>query len=699
MFNTFLNTFLKHFYNSFPESSTRHCINNNKAWISSSIKIKCSIKRHLYLNSKESNNANIKSHYKAYCRALSRDIREAKRLYYDKLIINSKNRTKTTWNIVKLLTGRKSYNETTPSLSVLSKSHINPKMIADSFNKYFLSVAESITINTPNNNNIIDICNKSNKYLTDIFINTFPLINYSYATTNEIGKIIDKLKTTNSYGYDEIPIKILKSCKHFITSPLTYIINRSLVTGIFPDRLKFSEIKPIYKNGDKNLISNYRPISLLTSFSKIFERVLFARLCHHLTNNNVLASEQFGFRPDSSTEKAINRLLDQILTALNVGQNVGVIFCDLKKAFDCVNHKILLSKLEFYGITGPMHKIIASYLTGRFQRIRLQAKDCNLNIRSSWGVISHGVPQGSILGPLLFLIYINDLPLVLNRISSPILYADDTSVIICNPDPLNFLHNVTEVFNKLDSWFNANLLSFNFSKTEFIKFKTKNIYEHATKIVYDDMEISNSSHIKFLGVNIVNTLSWKTHIDLLIPKLSSACYAIRAIKPYVNQETLLMVYYAYFHSLIDYGVIFWGNSSYAINIFRLQKRVVRIITGASNRSSCRQIFTTLKILPLSSLYIYSLLCFVVLNMDQYQFVSDVHNRDTRQGFNLNLYQPSTHLSLYQRGSYYMGIKLFNSLPLNLKQLYRDVKQFKLKIKEFLYNHSFYTLEEYFVYFN
>jgi hypothetical protein len=193
--------------------------------------------------------------------------------------------------------------------------------------------------------------------------------------------------------------------------------------------------------------------------------VVFIRLCHHLTINNVLADEQFGFRKNSSTEKAINILFDQTLTALNDGLNVGAILFDLKKAFDCVNHKILLLKLAFYGVSGPMYKLIASYLRGRFQRIRLHANDSNLNTYSSWGEISHGIPHGSILGPLLFLIYINDLALVLNKTSFPVLFANDTSVIISNPDPRAFLNSVTEVFNKLKLWFDANLLVLNFSKT------------------------------------------------------------------------------------------------------------------------------------------------------------------------------------------------------------------------------------------
>jgi hypothetical protein len=201
-----------------------------------------------------------------------------------------------------------------------------------------------------------------------------------------------------------------------------------------------------------------------------------------------------------------------------------------------------------------------------------------------------------------------------------------------------------------------------------MKFNTKNAYEQDMKILYDNMEISNSTCIKFLGVNIANTPSWKNHIDSLIPKLSSACYAIRAIKPFINQKTVLMVYYANFHSFICYGIIVWGNSSYAINVYYLQKRMIRIIAGIGNRTSCKQSFIALNVLTLSSLYIYSLLCFVVDNMDQYYFVSDIHNNNTRQALNLNLYQPPTHLSLYQKGSYHMGIKLFNYLPLHLKNL-------------------------------
>jgi hypothetical protein len=217
-------------------------------------------------------------------------------------------------------------------------------------------------------------------YLSHIYKTTFPCIKYSYASTKEIENVIKNFKTTNSYGYNEVRVKILKNFSYFIVSPLTYIINRSLTAGMFPNRLKFSEIKPIYKKGDKNSISNFRRISLLTSFSEIFEKVVYKRLYQQLSNNNFLMNEQFEFRISSSTNKAVYKLLDRVLTALNNKHTVGGIFRDLEKAFDCVNDKILLSKLEFYGISGSLHKLLMSYLEGRFQRIRLQSKHHNLNI-------------------------------------------------------------------------------------------------------------------------------------------------------------------------------------------------------------------------------------------------------------------------------------------------------------------------------
>ena len=195
----------------------------------------------------------------------------------------------------------------------------------------------------------------------------FSRINWKYAKTYEINKILKSLKTKILYGYNKIPIKILKLSAPFITSPLTYICYKSLSSGLFPERLKYAIIKLVYKKGDKILNTNYRPISLLKSFSKIFKKLTYSRLYTHICTNNILAKEQYGFRINSSTEAASYDAINEMLKAMNNRLSVGDIFCDLKKAFDCVNHEILVDKLQFYGIKGKLLALLHSYLRGRYK--------------------------------------------------------------------------------------------------------------------------------------------------------------------------------------------------------------------------------------------------------------------------------------------------------------------------------------------
>jgi hypothetical protein len=210
---------------------------------------------------------------------------------------------------------------------------MNLNKIANIFNKYFLSIADSV--NSDNNKHINTSMTNQVNYLANSFRRP---ISWQYASTYEIEKIVKSLKTKNTFGYDEISNWIIKLTAPFIISPLTYICNAVLSTGVFPDRLKYAIVKPIFKKGNKQEISNYRPISLLTSFSKIIGKLIYARLHAHIDMNNILVQEQYGFRTHSSTEQAAFTLINSILTAMNNNQIVGSIFCDLQKAFDCVNH-------------------------------------------------------------------------------------------------------------------------------------------------------------------------------------------------------------------------------------------------------------------------------------------------------------------------------------------------------------------------
>ena len=279
---------------------------------------------------------------------------------------------------------------------------------------------------------------------------------------------------------------------------------------------------------------------------------------------------------------------------MNNNPIVGGIFCDLQKAFDCVNHKILLDKLEFYGVEGKFKTLIESYLTGRYQRVELG------NITSNWEVIKCGVPQGSILGPVFFLIYINDLPKIINKDNNMVLFANDTSIIITDSNKLDFNINVNQTFQDINTWFMVSLLTLNFNKTQYLEFRTKNYYNVNTQIKCDQKFITNATEIKFLGLIIDGTLSWKQHVEQVVNKMCTACYALRNIKHIVPLDTLRVIYFAHIHSIISYDIIFWGSSSYADKVFILQKKIIRIITNTRPRDSCREVFKNMEIMTLYS---------------------------------------------------------------------------------------------------
>ena len=518
-----------------------------------------------------------------------------------------------------------------------------------------------------------------------------PLDRLKFVSPAEIENVAKSLKAKNSYGYDEISTKVIKQSILYISSPLAYICNLMLSSGVFPTRLKFAEIKPLYKKGDKMDITNYRPISLLPSFSKIFEKVIFRRLTQHFDGNEILANEQFGFRSNSSTDLASYNLINEILMALNNKLLVGGIFCDLRKAFDCVDHEILLTKIHKYGIVGKSYKLIRSYLENRRQRVIITNK--SKPYYSEWEPIKQGIPQGSVLGPLLFVIYVNDLPQTINHLANPVLFADDTSMIVKSTDPMDFIDTIQRNIIHADRWFKSNSLSLNTDKTHLLQFYTKNDPIKDLQIRHENKQITTVNTIKFLGLIIDSTLSWKQHIESIIPKLNKACFAIRLVKPYMTLETLRMIYFSYFHSVLMYGIIFWGNSAHSQHIFKIQKRMIRVITGLGVKDSCRGAFKELGILPLYSQYLYSLLIFVAKNRDLFKVNSDIHSISTRHKSDLHL--PSAQLKVFQRGVSFAGIKAYNHLPTNIKELSHDVKCFKPALKTFFQINSFYSLEEYF----
>jgi hypothetical protein len=225
----------------------------------------------------------------------------------------------------------------------------------------------------------------------------------------------------------------------------------------------------------------------------------------HIIINNILVEDQFGFRPSTSTDKASYRLINDILNAMSERNMVGGIFCELQKTFDCVNHNILLTKLEFYGVTGTTLKLIKSHLEGRYQKVIL---DGNLpNFNSDWGEIKHPVPQGSILGPLLFLLYINDLPNIVNGNAEVVLYMDDTSIIITGLNPTDFTNSINKILEDINKWFTTNLLSLNAEKTQYMQFVTKTSSLIDLHVEYKNKEMASTSDTKCLALTLDKTFS------------------------------------------------------------------------------------------------------------------------------------------------------------------------------------------------
>ena len=267
------------------------------------------------------------------------------------------------------------------------------------------------------------------------------------------------------------------------------------------------------------------------------------------------------------------------------------------------------------------------------------------------------------------------------------------SIIVTNTNLTEFKSNIDLVMTETINWFQSNLLTLNCSKTHFLQFLTKKQNEIKLQITASNTLITNVTSTKFLGLTIDNTLSWKEHIAELTSKLNKACYAIRVIKLFMTLKVLKMIYFSYVHSVLAYGIIFWGNLHHSDSIFKIQKRIIRIITNSGNRDSCCQLYRQLQILPLPSQYIFSLLVFVNNNRSLFLSNSDIHNINMRHKHNLHLLP--TNLSLVQKGVLYSGSKIYNHLPLHIRLLSNEAKHFKIALRNYLIENVFYSLEEFY----
>ena len=696
------NNFMKKFSDLYDECIPLKKITTNRRktpispWITKGLLKSINTKNKLYKQYLQSPSDERKIKFKTYRNKLNNLMRKCKREYYHKKFENTKNNIKQTWSAINTIIGKRKTEKQQSTFKTDSGNIVSePESISNSFNDFFVNIGPKLASEI----------NHTGKDYFEYLKNPTPnCVFMKPIISEEIIKIVSKFNQNKSPGHDGVGNFIVKKVIYEISGPLTDIFNLSLSTGIVPHQLKVAKVIPIYKKDDADVFSNYRPVSVLPCLSKILERLVFNRCIDYIDKNNVLNEKQFGFRSNHSTYMAVIELVDKIVNAVEKNETTVGIFLDLSKAFDTINHDILLYKLEHYGFRGVALEWFKNYLANRKQFVRYQMHD------SDHKTIQCGVPQGSILGPLLFILYIND---IVNATSlmEIILFADDTTLLFSHPDIASQIDTVNNELQEICNWFQANKLSVNASKTNYMvlgtKYNTTKLIDvnhmHTTDSSYDGsgrlekkkinikldgVSLNRVSSTKFLGVIIDENLTWKNHIDAISKTISRNTGMLTKLKHFLPENILHSLYCTLILPYINYGVLIWGNTyaTYLDKVLKLQKWAIRTVSNSHYRSHTGPLFNKFNVLNVHDTFKLNLGTFMYKHYSNLlpsvftaYFIkhNQTHDYRTRnaQDYSIN----KTKKVFSDRAVRNCGPTFWNSLSNDIKGC-NNTKQFRNKLK-------------------
>ena len=509
-----------------------------------------------------------------------------KRTYYCKSVSHNRRYHRQLWNVLKELNpSKKSNPEKITGLKIDSVLENDIANIVNHLNEYFASIGSHVSTNSSASNPDVS-CTKERFSATPSHSFKFSEISEDFVL-NEL----QNLQTNKATGLDTISAQLLKVAAPAIYKQLTYLFNLTLKTGKIPSDWKEAKVSPIYKGGDRTDKNNYRPISVISVVMKILERAVHDQLQTYLMEHNMLSAQQSGFRKGHSTDTVLTFFYDYLLKQMDVGNLTGVVFLDFRKAFDSVNHELLLQKLQTFGVQGIELAWFKDYLDKRKQKTVIGEAESN------WSTILSGVPQGSILGPLLFTIMVNDLP---NSVSicQIMLYADDAELFYSSPKPEDIERTLNLELVNVHEWVKANKLALNLLKTQYMIFGSSNKLSNIRNpicLAIDEHQLSQVDSFKYLGVWLDPTLNWKEHVKNTSKKIGARIARLGRTKKYLPCSSLKLLANSLVMPLFEYCCNAWSNCSQNVKdtLIKQHKKMARVILGADVRTPTQNLFKRL----------------------------------------------------------------------------------------------------------